>query len=154
MEGIPQRIIAYLEAGRVSFEKIDHPSAGGVEEYRQTLGTRLEQQAKALFLRVKYKNSKSFAIAAIQAQKKADLNLLTRLLGALEIRLGTKEQLEEITGCTYGELPPLGKIFSVPLLMDKDLLLEQKIYFNAGSLTFSIVMSASDLISLEEPILF
>jgi Ala-tRNA(Pro) deacylase len=154
MEGIPQRIVLYLEAARVPFEKINHPSAGSAEEYRQTMGTRLEQQAKALFLRIKNKNSKGFAIAAIQAQKKADLKLLAHLLRVLEIRLGTKEQLEQITACTYGELPPLGRIFSVPLIMDKDLLSEENIYFNAGSLTFSIVMSPSDLMRLEEPILF
>src|ERR1700677_4217484 len=127
MESIPQRIVLYLEAARVPFEKIDHPSAGSAEEYRQTMGTRLEQQAKALFLRVKNKNSKGFAIAAIQAQKKADLKLLAHLLSALEIRLGTREQLEQTTGCTYGELPPLERIFSVPLMMDKDLLTEENI---------------------------
>ena len=154
MESIPQRIVLYLEAARVPFEKIDHPSAGSAEEYRQTMGTRLEQQAKALFLRVKNKNSKGFAIAAIQAQKKADLKLLAHLLSALEIRLGTREQLEQTTGCTYGELPPLERIFSVPLMMDKDLLTEENIYFNAGSLTFSIVMRPSDLMRLEEPVLF
>ncbi|MDP9047821.1 MAG: hypothetical protein M3N14_06770 [Bacteroidota bacterium] len=122
MESVSDRIVNYLKENEIPFEQISHPPAGSVEEYRQTMGTRLEQQAKALFIRFKNKNSKGFAIAAVQAQKKADLKQIGHLLGALEVRLGTLDQLEKITGCRYGELPPLGKIFSVPLLMDKELL--------------------------------
>jgi Ala-tRNA(Pro) deacylase len=48
----------------------------------------------------------------------------------------------------------LGKLFSVPLLMDKELLTEEKVYFNAGSLTFSIVLNPTQLFKIEEPILF
>jgi Ala-tRNA(Pro) deacylase len=154
MKDVPDRVVQYLKENSVAFEQITHPSAGSAEEYRQTMGTRLQQQAKALFVRYKNGDSKGFAVVAIQAQKKADFNLIRRLLGAQEVRLGTLEQLEEVTGCTFGELPPLGKIFSLPLLMDKELLSEEKIYFNAGALTFSIVMNPADLVKLEQPILF
>jgi Ala-tRNA(Pro) deacylase len=75
-------------------------------------------------------------------------------LQAKEVRLGIKEQLEQVTGCSYGELPPFGKFFSLPLLMDRDLLLEEEIYFNAGSLTRSLVINPLDLQRIEEPILF
>jgi Ala-tRNA(Pro) deacylase len=154
MKSIPNQVVQYLKTNDVSFEQITHPSAGSAEEYRQTMGTRLQQQAKALFVRFKNRNSKGFAIVAIQAQKKADFNLIRHLLDAAEVKLGTIEQLEEVTGCTFGELPPLGKIFGVTLLMDKELLTEEKIYFNAGALTFSIVMNPADLVKLEQPILF
>ena len=154
MENISERIINYLQENNIPFDQINHSAAGGVEEYRQTMGTRLEQQAKALFVRVKKNNGKSFAIVALQAQKKADLNRICRLLGAKEVRLGSADQLKEVTGCNYGELPPLGKIFSVPLLMDKDLLSEEKIYFNAGTLTSSIIMDPNELERIENPIIF
>jgi Ala-tRNA(Pro) deacylase len=152
--GVSGRIVKYLEENNVTFEQVTHSSAGSAEEYKQTMGTRLEQQAKALFVRVKNKNSKGFVIVAIQAQKKADFDLVRRLSGAAEVRLGNAEQLKEATGCSYGELPPLGKIFSLPLMMDRELLTEEKIYFNAGALNFSIIMNPVELVRIEEPVLF
>ena len=157
MEGkqsISTRIVDYLKENQVLFDQVNHPSAGSAEDYRQTMGTRLEQQAKALFIRVKHKNTKGFVIVAIQAQKKAEFDLIRGLLGAAEVRLGTAEQLLETTGCSYGELPPLGKIFGVPLLMDRKLLTEEKIYFNAGALNFSVIMDPHELLRIEEPLLF
>jgi Ala-tRNA(Pro) deacylase len=154
MNDVSTRIVEYLKKYNVPFEQLTHPSAGSAEEYRKTMGTRLEQQAKALFIRFKKTGGKGFAVATIQAQKKVDLNFMCKLLGAREVKLGTLEQLQEVTGCNYGELPPMGKLFAVPLLMDRELLNEPKIYFNAGSLRFSITMDPAELVKLEQPILF
>ena len=154
MNGIDKKIVEYLKSHHAKFEQVHHAPAGSVEEYQKTLGTRLEQQAKALFIRFKRTGSKGFVVATMPANKKADLNQIRKELVANEVRLGTKEQLEETTGCTYGELPPLGKFFSLPLLMDKGLLSEEKIYFNAGSLSFSIIISPEEIVRIEEPVLF
>jgi Ala-tRNA(Pro) deacylase len=150
---VSQKIVDYLKLHAIPHQSIHHAAAASVLEYQQILGTRLEQQAKALFIRYKG-NAKDFAIVAIQAQKKLDLDMVCKLLHAKEARLGAHEQLLETTGCNYGELPPLGKIFSLTLLMDKELLKEDKIYFNAGSLTFSIILNPVLLAAFEEPILF
>ncbi len=154
MKNVTGEIITYLTTNGVAFEKIEHPAADSAENYQKIMGTRLEQQAKALFVRYKKTGSKGFVIVTLQAQKKADLDLIRRLIHANEVRLGTKEQLAEVTGCGYGELPPFGKIFSLQLVMDKDLLSEEKIYFNAGSLTISLVIDPNQLVRLENPILF
>lgn len=154
MNGIDKKIVEYLKSHGATFEQIHHAPAGSVEEYQRTLRTRLEQQAKALFIRFKKTGSKGFVVAAMPANKKADLNQIRKELVANEVRLGTKEQLENTTGCTYGELPPLGKFFSLQLLMDKELLNEEKIYFNAGSLSFSVVISPAEIVRMEEPVLF
>jgi Ala-tRNA(Pro) deacylase len=154
LTSVSQKIVDYLKLHAIPHQSIHHPAAASVLEYQQTLGTRLKQQAKALFVRYKRSNTKGFAIVAIQAQKKLNLDVVCKLLHAKEARLGTHEQLLETTGCNYGELPPLGKIFSLTLLMDKELLKEDKIYFNAGSLTFSIILNPVLLAACEEPILF
>jgi prolyl-tRNA editing enzyme YbaK/EbsC (Cys-tRNA(Pro) deacylase) len=39
-------------------------------------------------------------------------------------------------------------------MMDRQLLIEEKIYFNAGALNFSIIMNPVELVRIEEPILF
>lgn len=154
MDGVDKKIVDYLNNHGAKFEQRDHAPAGSVEEYQKTLGTRLEQQAKALFIRFKKTGSKGFVVVTMPANKKADLDQIKKVLFANEVRLGTKEQLEEVTGCTYGELPPLGKFFSLQLLMDKDLLNEEKIYFNAGSLSFSIIIDPAEIVRIETPLLF
>jgi Ala-tRNA(Pro) deacylase len=60
--------------------------------------------------------------------------------------------LREVTGCEVGELPPLGGLFGLPLLFDRDLLSEDELFFNAGSLTTSVAVSSTALEALEAPI--
>ena len=67
--------------------------------------------------------------------------------------MATKEELKTVTGCNYGELPPLGKIFNIQLIMDKDFLKEQETFMNAGKVDVSFVVNPLDLQRLEIPIL-
>jgi Ala-tRNA(Pro) deacylase len=145
----------YFHTHQVPYRQIDHAPAAATEEYHQALGCRYEQQAKCLFLKVKQGGGAfSYAICAIQAQKRADLKRLTELLGAKEVKMGTAEALFEVTGCRFGELPPAASMFGLPLLMDGDLLKEDEIFLNAGRLDVSFVIKPDDLQRLEKPLLF
>jgi Ala-tRNA(Pro) deacylase len=154
MEIIFNKIIGYLNEHGIAHQIIKHAAAGSVEEYQRTMNTRLQQQAKALFVRFKKAQSKGFAIVALPGNRKADLTLICNLLHAREVRLGTSEQLQQVTGCRYGELPPMGKVFGLPLLMDKALLNEERIYFNAGTLTASVILNPKSIVDSEQPILY
>jgi Ala-tRNA(Pro) deacylase len=59
-----------------------------------------------------------------------------------------------VTGCEFGELPPVGGLFGPSLLFDQALLAEEELYFNAGSLTSSMVVSPRALHALERPIAY
>ena len=150
METTKEKIIGYFDKANVPYEGINHEPAGSAEEYHNTLGTEYEQQAKALFVRYKKAGEKGFVVVALQAQKRADLNIIKNSMQAKEVKLATKDQLKEVTGCNFGELPPLGKLFGLKLFMDKDLVKEEKIYFNAGDLSFSIAIAPQEILNLEE----
>jgi Ala-tRNA(Pro) deacylase len=149
-----EKIQSYLDENGIKYRLIEHPAAGSADEYHETLGTRYEQQAKALFIRYKKPGDKGFVVLALQAQKRGDLDRVARLISAAEVRLGTARQLEETTGCGFGELPPLGRLYGLQLLLDKDLLTEDEIYFNAGSLTTSIAVDPKLIETLEQPLLY
>ena len=153
LNGINKKIKFFLEEHQIIYQEITHKPAASAEEYHQILGTRYEQQAKALLIRYKKPGVKGFVVVTIPAQKRANLEQIKNVLQAKSVRLAEPKQLQEVTGCNFGELPPLGKIFGLQLLMDQELLLEPKIYFNAGKLDLSIVLSPKDLQKLEEPIL-
>jgi Ala-tRNA(Pro) deacylase len=80
--GAHDRIVNYLDSNGVKYEIIRHRPAASADEYHQVLGTRYEQQAKSVFLRVKRAGEKHFAILAIQSQKRVDLQRAAAFLGA------------------------------------------------------------------------
>jgi Ala-tRNA(Pro) deacylase len=144
------RIANYLDSNGVKYEIIRHLPAASADEYHQVLGTRYEQQAKSVFLRVKRAGEKDFAILAIQSQKRVNLQRAAALLSAREVKMATREQLEQHTGCTFGELAPFGRVYGVPVLIDADLLTQDEIYFNAGDLSISLRIDSSTLRDLEQ----
>lgn len=152
MTSVAEALRNYFDDHGVAYRLIEHEPAGSADEYHAVLGTRYEQMPKAVFLRFRGKRGKGFAILAIQANKRADLERVAKLLDAREVRLGSREQHREATGCDWGELPPVGRLFGLPLLFDQELLSEDELYFNAGSLTMSMAVLPSALAALEQPI--
>ena len=154
METVKSKILSYLKSNDCLFNEINHNPAASAEEYHNELGTRYEQQAKALFVRYKKPGIKSYVIIAIQAQKRCDLNAIKRMLQASTVRMADINQLKVETDCEFGQLPPFGKPFGFKLLMDKDLINEELIYFNCGDLSFSLSMDPKLIKNLEEPLIF
>jgi len=148
------KIKEYLISQKICFKELEHEDVGDPIEYSEKIGTRLEQQAKALLLRCKIiGGGKYFIIVTLPANKKADFEKIMRKIKDIKsIRIAEKEQLLELTGCKFGELPPLGKLWGLKLFMDSDLLKEPQIYFNAGSLKHSIIANPNDIALIEEAI--
>lgn len=150
MKEITTRIAQHLDMNAVPYRIVEHEAAGSADEYHRVLGTDYEQQAKALFVRFRKGSDRGFAVVAVQAQKKVDLARVRDLLRATKASLGTAEQLQEVTGCAFGELPPLGALFGLPLLLDHELLEQEEIFFNAGDLTVSIAADPTKLAESEK----
>jgi Ala-tRNA(Pro) deacylase len=152
--GVTTKIQTYLDEAGISYRLLHHEAAASAEEYHGTLGTRLEEQAKSLLVRYKKPGEKGYAVVALPAQRKADMDQVKGLLGAREVRLANRAELTETTGCSFGELPPLGRLFGLALLFHQELLDVPEIYFNAGALDTSIAVKPSLLVELEKPALF
>ena len=155
MEKAKNSVKEYLLSKGVNFEELHHEDVGDPVEYSHKIGTRLEQQAKALLLRCKKGGGgKIFIVVSVHASKQVDFSLVSNKLGNVKsIRVAEKEQLYELTGCEPGELPPLGKLWGIQLFLDKALFSEPKIYFNAGSLGYSIIANPHDIAKVEEAVI-
>lgn len=153
-QAIYQSIQRYFQDYAIPYREIHHAPGARTEDYHQAVGCEYQQQAKCLFLKVTEGERIYFVICAIPAQKKANFKTLRRLLNAKDVRFATVEELKNVTGCDLGELAPLGKLFDVPLLMEKQLLEQTEIFINAGRLDVSFAFHPMHLQRVEEPLVF
>lgn len=146
------RLIEHLNASGTPFEEITHAPAASAEEYSRTVGSALADQAKTLLLR-RYRRAggKDLVLHSLPGDTRAELDALAGPLDAKRLRLATADELDASTGRGFGELPPVGSIFDLPLSLDERLLARDRIFFNAGRLDRSVVLNPKDLCSLERP---
>jgi len=96
MEKAKNSVKEYLLSKEVKFEELHHEDVGDPIEYSHKIGTKLEQQAKALLLRCKKSGGeKFFVVVSVPASKKVDFNAVSEKLGGgvKSIRVAEKEQM-------------------------------------------------------------
>lgn len=146
-----QKLKQFYTDNQVTFREIEHAPGASAEEYHNALGCRYEQQLKCLLIKVYEQGKEYFAMITIPAQKRADFEKIKEMFNAKKVRGATLDELRQITGCEYGEVPAAGKIFNIQLVLDKDFLNEKEVYMNAGIVTKSFVIDPQDLQRIESP---
>ena len=146
-------IRAMLEERGIWFETFEHEPVKTSEEAAKVRpGYSLHQGAKAIILRVKQGQTKSFHMAVFPADKRFDNDKLKSALGAKDIRFAAPEEIAELTsGVETGAIPPFGHCFNLPVLADRGLFDNERIVFNAGDRRFSIAMKSADYLAIEQP---
>ena len=78
---------------------------------------------------------------------------MSKILKTSKLRFATGEELYNLAGVTKGALPPFGReILPIDLYLDRSILLNEKIAFNAGLLTKSIIILVEDYLEMVSPI--
>ena len=97
----------------------------------------------------------TFRIFVLSAAKKLDSNAIKARFNTKKTRFASREELLELTGLEPGSVPPFGNpIIDLELYVDNSIVSNEKIAFNAGSLTDSIVMDTKDYLELSKPTIF
>ena len=97
----------------------------------------------------------SFRLFVLSASKKLDNKKIKQKFNSKKIRFATIDELKEFTGLVPGSVPPFGRpILEFDLFVDESILKNEKIAFNAGSLTDSIVVDVKDYLIAASPIVF
>ena len=144
-----ERIRELLDAHGIGYRLIDHPETFTSLESAAVRGEPLEVGGKALLV----KTDDVFILAVLRADQKLDSRALQRLVGARKLRFATREELSMLTGgLVPGSVPPFGRpVLDFPLYVDEAVARNERIAFNAGSLTRSVVMSAADYFAVARP---
>ena len=136
------RIRAHLKAAGVDFREIHHEPTRTSEESAQARGEDLNVGAKALLLRT----DGTFRLFVLPADCRLDSKAIRRYLGVRKTRFATAEELHRLVSLVPGSVPPFGEpILPFEIYADESIgTVTDRVAFNAGSLTDSIIMAASD----------
>lgn len=149
MPEVLDRIRDMLRAAEVPFREVHHEPTLTSEESARARGEPMSLGGKALLI----KADDRFALFVLRADTKFDSGAVRRGLGVKKTRFATAEELNQLTGLVPGCVPPFGRpILDFDLYVDPGILANDKIAFNAGSLTDSIIMSVADWSRLARPV--
>jgi prolyl-tRNA editing enzyme YbaK/EbsC (Cys-tRNA(Pro) deacylase) len=148
---IYEEIINLLEANEISFKSVHHIETYTSEESAKARGEDISIGGKAILMKIE----EEFVLLVISASRRIDTKKIKKFFKAKNTRFASVDELKELTGLLPGSVPPFGNpILPFKLYVDNSVLANDKIAFNAGSLTDSIIMNVNDYIRIADPVIF
>lgn len=140
-----------LAANGIQFRELHHESTTTSEESARFRGEPLHIGGKAILL----KTEDVFRLFVLPANRKLDSGAVKKHLNVKKTRFASADELLQQTGLVPGSVPPFGRpILELDLYVDEALTKNDRIAFNAGSLTDSIIFSMADYLSIANPTIF
>lgn len=140
-ESVLNRVRAWLRSEGVAFREVHHEPTYTSEQSAAARGEDIRIGGKALLLKV----GEEFRLFVLSAILKLDSDAVKRRFGVKRVRFASAEELKERTGLVPGSVPPFGRpILEIELYVDESIAANERIAFNAGSLTDSIIMSSAE----------
>jgi prolyl-tRNA editing enzyme YbaK/EbsC (Cys-tRNA(Pro) deacylase) len=146
------RAIRDLLASReIAFREVHHQATYTSEQSAAARGEDIAIGGKAMVIKL----DQAFRLFVLSAARSVDSGAIRKRLNARRSRFATPEELLQLTGLEPGCVPPFGRpVLELDLYADEALLRNDRIAFNAGSLTDSIIMSMRDYLAVAQPAVF
>jgi Ala-tRNA(Pro) deacylase len=142
------RLRALLDGAGVAYRYVEHAPTRTSEESAAARGEPLAVGGKALLL----KSGDVFGLFVLSAARSLDSDAVRRRSGVKRMRFATADELRDMTGLVPGSVPPFGEpVLPFPLHVDPSVLANDRIAFNAGSLTASMVVPIADYRRVAQP---
>ena len=139
------KIKQYLVDSNISYKELDHDEAHTCEDSARLRGEDISIGGKTLL----FKDKTSFKLFVISARLQVDSNKVRKILGSSKLRFATTDELMNLCNVVKGALPPFGRpIQDFDLYIDHSIKKNEKIAFNAGLLTKSIILQTKDYFNL------
>jgi len=145
------RIRTLLDDAGVAYRYIEHGPTRTSEASAVARGEVLDVGGKSIVLKV----GDTFRVCVLSAARQLNSNRVRRHFSESRARFASREELLDLTGLVPGCVPPFGPpILTLPNCLDEAFLEHDRIAFNAGSLTCSIVMPLERYLELARPEVF
>lgn len=148
MPAVLEAIRRLLKEHGIEFREVHHPPTRTSRESAEARGEPMDIGGKAIVFKV----DDTFHLFVLSASLQIRSRQIRHHLGARRTRFATEEELRELTGLVPGSVPPFGPpILPFAVYVDPSVLANDRIAFNAGSLTDSIIMRRDDWERLLRP---
>ena len=114
-------------------------------KYETVLSIQKSQSGKSLL----FKDKNDFRIFTLPTNKSVDNKKIRHILKSQKLRFATEFELLETAGVVSGALPPFGRpLLDIDHYLDKTILKNEYIVFNAGRLDLRIKVKLTDYLSM------
>ena len=143
-----RRIREFLTGSKVSFATIDHKCAFTASEVAESSHVPGRYMAKTIVVNLDGR----LALVVVAATQFVDLKKLRHETGAAQVHLADESDFrDQFDGCQIGAVPPFGNLFGIETYMDRGLVRQEHIAFNAGTHTTVFVVRYCDYVRLAGP---
>ncbi|WP_017346593.1 YbaK/prolyl-tRNA synthetase associated domain-containing protein [Pantoea sp. A4] len=140
-----EKLLALLQANNARYQLMEHEATGKCEAVAAIRGTAVGQGAKALVCHVKGNGIKQHVLAVLPADCQADLTKVAFAVGGRRASLASPAEVDLLTGCVFGAIPPFSFHPDLKLVVDPLLFTRfDEIAFNAGLLERSVILNTQD----------
>ncbi len=131
---IPKKVSKFVDQNGAKAEKVEHRTVYTAKDKASTLKVPLKSVGKTLVVKL----GKDLALVLVPSNKNVDKQKLKKLAQAKKVDFATERLIKSrFKGVKLGSVPPFGKIFKMPVYVDKSLLKENKVYLNSGDYRWS-----------------
>ena len=147
---LSERLRTFLDSNHAEFTLSAHPKAFTAREVAHAEHLPAREVAKTVVLF----GDAEYHMIVIPANKLVDFQEMRPVLGLLQARLATEDELSRIfPDCELGAMPPFGGLYGIQVYLDASLASEPVIAFNAGSHREVIHMSMAEFRRLSQPVI-
>jgi len=146
-----QALCTLLTREGVAYRTLRHEQTFTSDQSARARGEDVRIGGKALVMKV----GEDFRLFVLSAAGKIDSSPIKAHFNVKKSRFASPEELLRLTGLVPGSIPPFGKpLLPFAVFVDPSILDNERIAFNAGSLTDSIIMSVDDYLRIARPTVF
>jgi Ala-tRNA(Pro) deacylase len=145
---VVERLRRFLDEQGVSYEVTVHP-----ERYTaQEVAAASHVSGRALAKTVMVKTGGGFAMAVLPAACRMSVQRVRDLLGDPGAAIAGEGEFRDLfADCEAGAMPPFGNLYGIPVYVDDELAVRERITFEAGTHHEVITMRYADFARVVQP---
>ncbi len=147
-----ESIVRFLDENSAEYKIHQHEPVYHATEAAKVRGFELKSGVKSLVFKIEKESHNDFVLVLVSGDRKVDNKKLAKITEAKNVLLASVEEVMEKMNCEIGSCHPFGNISGLKTYMDKKILENKIIAFNAGLHTMSITMKPHDMEKLVKPV--
>ena len=143
-----KRLTQFLDSHNTRYVVVIHSPAFTAQE----IAARAHVPGRELAKTVMAKVDGTMTMLVLPASFMVNFTVLRQEMSASRAELATEAEFKGLfPECEVGAMPPFGNLFAIPVLVDRTLLEDEEIAFNAGTHKELVKLAYADFARLVEP---